>query len=163
MLKHSPTLCCEIVATCPFSDFRVQDVQDFELLFLSNDGSFQTVVKKNGCFKGQILQRVWILLDHYVSADASNLLSQIVWIQQCHCYSSSLSSWVQPNVHPPMANLYPSKNIGTKQKEEIHPRKLTCPLKGAISKGNFIFQPLIFRGRVSFRGSNIQEISRVCL
>ena len=50
MLKHGPTLCCEIVATCPFSDFRVQDVQDFELLFLSNDGSFQTVVQKERMF-----------------------------------------------------------------------------------------------------------------
>ena len=50
MLKHGPTLCCEIVATCPFSDFRVQDVQDFELLFLSNDGSFQTVFQKERMF-----------------------------------------------------------------------------------------------------------------
>ena len=36
---------------------------------------------------------------------------------------------------------------------EIHPRKLTCPLKKDCFSGEYIFQPLIFRVHVSFRRS----------
>ena len=32
----------------------------------------------------------------------------------------------------------------------VHPRKLTCPLKKDYFNGKYIFQPLIFRGYVSF-------------
>ena len=44
--------------------------------------------------------------------------------------------------------------------------KITCsPLKNAIPKGKFIFQPLIFRGYVSFREGNVpkhvQQESRI--
>ena len=35
----------------------------------------------------------------------------------------------------------------------IHPRKLTCPLKRGDFNRKYLFQPLIFRGHVSFPGS----------
>ena len=35
----------------------------------------------------------------------------------------------------------------------IHPRKLTCPLKRDYFNRKCIFQPLVFRGHVSFPGS----------
>ena len=35
----------------------------------------------------------------------------------------------------------------------IHPRTLTCPLKRDYFAREYIFQPLIFRGHVSFQGS----------
>ncbi len=35
----------------------------------------------------------------------------------------------------------------------LHPRKLTCPLKRDYFRREYIFQPLIFRGLVSFQGS----------
>ena len=34
----------------------------------------------------------------------------------------------------------------------IHPEKLTCPLKRGYFSREYIFQPLIFRGHVSFPG-----------
>jgi len=42
------------------------------------------------------------------------------------------------------------------------PRKLTCPQKGTISKGNFIFQPLTFWGYVSFRGTTAWNRNSFC-
>ena len=36
----------------------------------------------------------------------------------------------------------------------MHPWKLTCPLKRDYFNRKYIFQPLIFRGHVSFRGSD---------
>ena len=36
--------------------------------------------------------------------------------------------------------------------ELVHPRKLTCPLKRDYLSREYIFQPLIFRGHVSFQG-----------
>ena len=36
----------------------------------------------------------------------------------------------------------------------VHPGKLTCPLKRDYFSREYIFQPLIFRGHVSFPGSN---------
>ena len=36
----------------------------------------------------------------------------------------------------------------------IHSRKLTCPLKRDYFSKEYIFQPLIFRGHVSFQGSS---------
>ena len=36
-----------------------------------------------------------------------------------------------------------------------HPWKLTCPLKSDHSSREYIFQPSIFRGHVSFQGSNV--------
>ena len=38
--------------------------------------------------------------------------------------------------------------------EKLHPGKLTCPLKRDYFSREYIFQPLIFRGHVSFQGSN---------
>ena len=38
-------------------------------------------------------------------------------------------------------------------KKNLHPRKLTCPLKRDYFSREYIFQPLIFRGHVSFQGS----------
>ena len=38
----------------------------------------------------------------------------------------------------------------------IHPTKLTCPLKRDYFNRKYIFQPLIFRGHVSFRGSKLR-------
>ena len=37
--------------------------------------------------------------------------------------------------------------------QQIHPGKLTCPLKWDDFNRKYIFQPLIFRGHVSFPGS----------
>ena len=37
----------------------------------------------------------------------------------------------------------------------IHPRKLTCPLKRDYCSREYIFQPLISRGHVSFQGSKL--------
>ena len=42
---------------------------------------------------------------------------------------------------------------------KIHPRKLTYPLKNDYFSREYIFQPLIFRGHVSFQG-NINELRR---
>ena len=41
-----------------------------------------------------------------------------------------------------------------KKSPGIHPRKLTCPLKRDYLRREYIFQPLIFRGHVSFQGSS---------
>ena len=41
----------------------------------------------------------------------------------------------------------------------VHPWKLTCPLKRDYFSREYIFQPLIFRGHVSFRGcSSMKKI-----
>ena len=42
----------------------------------------------------------------------------------------------------------------TWKQDEVHPGKLTCHLKRDQLNRKYIFQPLIFRGHVSFRGSN---------
>ena len=39
----------------------------------------------------------------------------------------------------------------------LHPRKLTCPLKRDYLSRVYIFQPLIFRGHVSFQGSTLPD------
>ncbi len=36
--------------------------------------------------------------------------------------------------------------------QQVHPWKLTCPLKRDCFNRKYIFQPLIFKGHVSFRG-----------
>ena len=41
----------------------------------------------------------------------------------------------------------------------IHPRKLTCPLKKYYFNRKYIFQPLIFRGHLSFPGSKLSNKS----
>ena len=41
----------------------------------------------------------------------------------------------------------------------VHPRKLTCPLKGDYFFRKYIFQPLIFGGHVRFSGSNMPAMS----
>ncbi len=41
----------------------------------------------------------------------------------------------------------------------VHPRKLTCALKRDHFSREYIFQPLIFRGHVSFQGSNVLEVT----
>ena len=46
-----------------------------------------------------------------------------------------------------MIDCLPAKRIS------IHPWKLTCPPKRDHFNGKYIFQPLIFRGYVSFQGS----------
>ena len=47
----------------------------------------------------------------------------------------------------------------------IHPWKLTCPPKRNYFSREYIFQPLIFRGHVSFQGSNVYKniLSSNCL
>ena len=42
----------------------------------------------------------------------------------------------------------------TWKKDEVHPGKLTCHLKRDQLNRKDIFQPLIFREHISFRGSN---------
>ena len=39
---------------------------------------------------------------------------------------------------------------------DVHPRGLTCPLKWDYFNRKYIFQPLIFRGHVSFPGSTLK-------
>ena len=39
----------------------------------------------------------------------------------------------------------------------MQPRKLTCPLKRDYFSREYIFQPLIFRGHVSFEGSALYK------
>ena len=39
----------------------------------------------------------------------------------------------------------------------IHPRKVTCPLKRGYFSRKYIFQPVIFRGHVSFPGGTLFE------
>ena len=41
----------------------------------------------------------------------------------------------------------------------LHPRKLTCLLKRDYFNRKYIFQPLIFRGHVSFPGSRYFNVS----
>ena len=43
----------------------------------------------------------------------------------------------------------------------VHPWKLTCPLKRDYLNRKYIFQPLIFRGHVSFRGSSDKNMMLV--
>ena len=45
----------------------------------------------------------------------------------------------------------------------IHPWKLTCPLKRNYFSREYIFQPLIFRGHVSFQGSSHMTSSNLSL
>ena len=47
----------------------------------------------------------------------------------------------------------------------LHPQKLTCPQKrDELNKGNYIFQPSIFRGYVSFQGGmkKSREMLKYC-
>ena len=48
-------------------------------------------------------------------------------------------------------------------KKAVHPGKLTCPLKRDYSNRKYIFQPLIFGGYVSFRGSNSDGMNQFLL
>ena len=54
------------------------------------------------------------------------------------------------NLHPQFLNSYIYKYICTYI--YIHPWKPTCPLKRDYFSREYIFQPLIFRGHVSFQG-----------
>ena len=40
----------------------------------------------------------------------------------------------------------------------VHPWKLTCPQKRDYFSREYIFQPLIFRGHVSFQGTKFQDV-----
>ena len=68
---------------------------------------------------------------------------------------------IHPN-HPswgPQARLVCSQDChgsppGSNDWQWLHPWKLTCPLKRDYLNRKYIFQPLIFRGHVSFRGSS---------
>ena len=46
---------------------------------------------------------------------------------------------------------------------KLHPRKLTCPLKRDYFNRKYIFQPLIYRGHVSFPGSTVASRKSACL
>ena len=43
--------------------------------------------------------------------------------------------------------------------EHVHPWKLTCPKKMDYFSREYIFQPLIFRGHVSFQGSTVLSLT----
>ena len=65
-----------------------------------------------------------------------------------------------PQGHPPpQRGLFPlpwwfQKRIDNpKTKVQLHPRKLTCPLKRCHFNRKYIFQPLIFRGHLCFPGN----------
>ena len=47
------------------------------------------------------------------------------------------------------------------RKKSLHPRKLTCPPKRDNFYRKYIFQPLIFRGHVSFLGSKCKLMQTV--
>ena len=49
--------------------------------------------------------------------------------------------------YTPEENQFPHHHF-----QVLHPGKLTCPLKRDYFNRKYIFQPLIFRGHVSFRG-----------
>ena len=54
-------------------------------------------------------------------------------------------------VHPmSMLRRYPPQSLIL---AEVHPRKLTCPRNRDYFSREYIFQPLVFRGHVSFQGS----------
>ena len=67
-----------------------------------------------------------------------------VSISQRRCNSATWGDASRDgNCEDPMASYNPY----------LHPGKLTCPLKRDQLNRKYIFQPLIFRGHVSFRGS----------
>ena len=45
--------------------------------------------------------------------------------------------------------------ISSRFSDDYHPWKLTCPLKRHYFSKEYIFQPLIFRGHVSFQGGRV--------
>ena len=45
--------------------------------------------------------------------------------------------------------------------EILHPRKLTCPPKRDYFNRKYIFQPLVFRGHVSFSGSSQKHTEKL--
>ena len=58
------------------------------------------------------------------------------------------------------ARRYSNKIVSCKHfwKKKVHRRKLTCPPKRDHFSREYIFQPLIFRGHVSFHGCNTLEV-----
>ena len=61
--------------------------------------------------------------------------------------------WIYAYIHIYMHSMS-NQTQYTTAPVQLHPRKLTCPLKRDHFNGIVIFQPLIFRGHVSFQGVN---------
>ena len=70
----------------------------------------------------------------------SSLIHLNRWITSC-CSISTLS------LKPTLSWLFLKINL-----VNLHPSKLTCPLQRDYFSREYIFQPLIFRGHVSFQG-----------
>ena len=69
-----------------------------------------------------------------------------VCMRLCHLSCTSVERWLGDRGPIPIDT---KKN----RSQSIHPGKLTCPLKRYNFNRKYIFQPSIFRGHVSFRGS----------
>ena len=68
--------------------------------------------------------------------------------------AAAVEEWAQERA--PLAQHWPGlyRSFFGDRGMKIHPWKLTCPLKRDYLNRKCIFQPLIFRGHVGFRGSN---------
>ena len=70
-------------------------------------------------------------------------------------FSFSKSDFQVPNCYMLVFDIGMSQNWGHPEKKEnfqIHPGKLTCPLKMDYFNRKYIFQPSFFRGYISFQG-----------
>ena len=89
---------------------------------------------------------------------------QYVEMRKPHFHSTSFSTcqtWLQrAGINNNPTKKWPSGRLVLNRSREFfqrHPWKLTCPLKWDYFNRKYIFQPLIFRGHVSFPGSRWLE------
>ena len=68
----------------------------------------------------------------------SSLLGEMIDFDYCHIFQMGWKCW--------------NHQLDRGEIVHLHTRKLTCPLKRDHFNGKYIFQPLIFRGHVSFPG-----------
>ena len=85
-----------------------------------------------------LLNHLWYVLETQTTKIVGHLVGQ-----QKARHSQS-NTW--PIIHPA------SQGFDCQYEPVIHPRKLTCPQKRDYLNRKYSFQPLIFRGHVSFPG-----------
>ena len=71
-------------------------------------------------------------------------------------WGRQLSGWQDPRAEKQQNDVQPTICFSLWAFWKLHPWKLTCPQKRDYFSREYIFQPLIFRGHVSFQGSNVK-------
>ncbi len=150
MLDYQSVRCLEKVANIPQmvvtngdESHGIESVKNLQL-----NKSKQRGVK--------IIKQVdWDTMCKYLSLGINCHILQIM-MKGCPITSEMHSSWVPWHHSQQVIGC-----LGCDESRHLHTRKLTCPLKRDYLNREYIFQPLIFRGHVSFQGS-IQIVCEAC-